>query len=177
MEEVLSEDEGNFLTVEHLKPVSKKGDNSEQNLMTCCYECNIARGVKSIRAFCTAYSYPLSSVRDRIKARRERHLDHFRLAAMILLGRSKNMGVLQPAEFVIRHDWRVKRQWGSSIDAEYWQHLQSQRHLFCEKCTAPVDKSTGVYTPPKHALAGTEASALSSLKEADWFLSDDEMLF
>lgn len=42
------------LTLDHLKPHSKAGDNHETNLVTCCHRCNSSRGNRAVRAFCRA---------------------------------------------------------------------------------------------------------------------------
>lgn len=39
------------LTLDHLKPYSKGGSNEATNLVTCCLECNSARGNRSYTAF------------------------------------------------------------------------------------------------------------------------------
>lgn len=35
-------------TLDHIQPVSKSGDNSYDNLVTCCLHCNSKRGAKPI---------------------------------------------------------------------------------------------------------------------------------
>lgn len=48
---------GNYkmtLSLDHKIPFSKKLDNSVDNLVICCYRCNIAKGTKSYEAFKTA---------------------------------------------------------------------------------------------------------------------------
>lgn len=47
-------EEGAQLSLDHLKPHSKGGSNSETNLVTCCTKCNSARGSRSLRGFCNA---------------------------------------------------------------------------------------------------------------------------
>lgn len=44
-------EEGAKLTLDHLKPHSRGGDNSETNLVTCCHRCNSSRGNRGWRAF------------------------------------------------------------------------------------------------------------------------------
>lgn len=39
------------LTLDHLKPYSLGGDNSETNLVTCCLRCNSARGNRPVATF------------------------------------------------------------------------------------------------------------------------------
>ncbi|MCP3681277.1 MAG: HNH endonuclease [bacterium] len=45
-------EDGGQLTLDHLKPRSKGGDNKETNLVTCCKKCNSSRGNRSVRSFC-----------------------------------------------------------------------------------------------------------------------------
>ena len=47
-----SVENGARLSLDHLKPYSKGGNNHETNLVTCCTRCNSARGNRSVRAFC-----------------------------------------------------------------------------------------------------------------------------
>lgn len=42
------------LTLDHLKPYSKKGDHDATNLVTCCHRCNSSRGNRSVTAFARA---------------------------------------------------------------------------------------------------------------------------
>lgn len=39
------------LSLDHLRPVSKGGDNKASNLVTCCVKCNRSRGVRSVTEF------------------------------------------------------------------------------------------------------------------------------
>ena len=43
--------EEDTLTLDHLKPHSKGGDNRATNLVTCCHKCNCSRGNRSVAAF------------------------------------------------------------------------------------------------------------------------------
>lgn len=47
----VSVESGAQLTLDHLKPHSKGGENSDANLVTCCKRCNSSRGNRSVRAF------------------------------------------------------------------------------------------------------------------------------
>jgi len=49
-----SVENGVKLSLDHLKPASKGGNNHETNLVTCCDRCNVSRGVRSVRSFCRA---------------------------------------------------------------------------------------------------------------------------
>jgi hypothetical protein len=48
------ENAGTILSLDHLKPHSKGGDNSERNLVTCCKRCNDSRGNRSVKKFAEA---------------------------------------------------------------------------------------------------------------------------
>lgn len=47
-------EDGVVLTLDHLKPQSKGGSNSEKNLVTCCGRCNSSRGHRSVKVFAVA---------------------------------------------------------------------------------------------------------------------------
>lgn len=47
-----SVEEGTQLSLDHVKPHSKGGSNSETNLVTCCFKCNSSRGNRALRTFC-----------------------------------------------------------------------------------------------------------------------------
>lgn len=49
-----SVENGASLSLDHVKPHSKGGDNHESNLVTCCERCNKSRGNRSLRAFTRA---------------------------------------------------------------------------------------------------------------------------
>ena len=40
------------LTLDHLKPYSKNGNNQPRNLVTCCLKCNSIRGNRPWKSFC-----------------------------------------------------------------------------------------------------------------------------
>lgn len=164
LQELLADTDGGFLVVDHVVPQAKGGNNAPSNLMTSCYACNLAKGLKSIAAFCREYNYSESKVRHRLYKRRRKSVDHYRVAVDILFGNSKNTPFVQPAEFVPHHDWRVRRQWGESIDSDYWEHLSAQAHLFCPVCTKPSSQLSA-------------SLDLSSLKEAEFYLEPDELPF
>ena len=42
----------NQITLDHVRPVSAGGSNSEHNLVTACRRCNCSRGNKPIAEFC-----------------------------------------------------------------------------------------------------------------------------
>lgn len=47
-------EDGASLSLDHVKPHSKGGDNHESNLVTCCERCNKSRGNRAVRTFCRA---------------------------------------------------------------------------------------------------------------------------
>ncbi|MBT7080176.1 MAG: HNH endonuclease [Chloroflexi bacterium] len=44
-------EDGAELSLDHLQPRSKDGNNSPQNLVTCCRKCNTARGNRPVAEF------------------------------------------------------------------------------------------------------------------------------
>lgn len=48
------EEDGIVLSLDHVKPDSKGGDNRSSNLVTCCRKCNSSRGNRPLRDFCKA---------------------------------------------------------------------------------------------------------------------------
>jgi 5-methylcytosine-specific restriction endonuclease McrA len=49
-----SVEDGIQLSLDHCKPYSKGGNNSEKNLVTCCAKCNSSRGNRSQAGFICA---------------------------------------------------------------------------------------------------------------------------
>ena len=49
-----SVEDGATLTLDHLNPCSRGGDNAPGNLVTACSRCNSSRGNRSVRSFCRA---------------------------------------------------------------------------------------------------------------------------
>lgn len=47
-------EDGAILTLDHITPHSKGGDNGAANLVTCCKRCNSSRGNRSLSAFARA---------------------------------------------------------------------------------------------------------------------------
>ncbi len=45
-------EDGERLTLDHVMPYSKGGDNSNGNLVTSCNRCNASRGNRSVASFC-----------------------------------------------------------------------------------------------------------------------------
>jgi len=55
-----SVENGAKLTLDHIKPHCKGGDNKETNLVTCCHRCNAARGARPVNQFATAIAQYLN---------------------------------------------------------------------------------------------------------------------
>jgi 5-methylcytosine-specific restriction endonuclease McrA len=49
-------EEGERLSLDHLSPASRGGQNDASNLVTCCSHCNSARGNRPLRTWCRAVS-------------------------------------------------------------------------------------------------------------------------
>ena len=49
-----SVEDGAYLTLDHLRPASKRGSNDPSNLVTACRRCNSSRGNRPVRPFCRA---------------------------------------------------------------------------------------------------------------------------
>lgn len=61
-----SVEDGTKLTLDHVKPHSKGGDNSETNLVTACQKCNSSRGNRSLSQFCKSVADYLNEDADDI---------------------------------------------------------------------------------------------------------------
>lgn len=67
-------EEGAQLSLDHLKPHSKKGCNGESNLVTSCKRCNFSRGDRSVKEFASAVvEYLGEGDPDEVVARIQRH--------------------------------------------------------------------------------------------------------
>lgn len=75
----LRDAEARELTLDHLKPRSKGGDDSEKNIVLACLRCNSARGNKPWRSYATGGAI------DRIENTRRRKLN-LKLAKAIIKG-------------------------------------------------------------------------------------------
>ena len=144
LDEVIKNDDGNYLTVDHVIPKSRGGTNKVTNLVTCCHFCNMNKARQTIKAFCEAQELDYSKVRGRLRRCRKRSVEKYREAAKVLLGFTP-WATINPK--VEDHDWIVRRAFGAnSVEAQYWEHLKSQQSLFCPTCNRPVDEK-GQYVP------------------------------
>ncbi|MDF1699580.1 MAG: HNH endonuclease signature motif containing protein [Planctomycetota bacterium] len=136
--ELIDEKGDNFLTVDHLKPRSKTSDpHAATNLATCCYDCNLLKLRKSVRAFCAERGLNYGAVRSRLARQRRKPLREYGPAADLLLGHTPGLRGLGIHQVVYDHDQLVKQQWRDDFDAEYWRHFSNQRDLFCRECGTP----------------------------------------
>lgn len=87
------EDNGTKLTLDHLKPHSKDGDNHPSNLLTACKRCNSARGNRSVASFTRAVSAytqePAEEILNRVRRNARRVL--LRAEAIKIISRRKNL--------------------------------------------------------------------------------------
>lgn len=54
-------DAGAMLTLDHIKPFSKRGKHHESNLVTACLKCNSSRGDRDLRTFVSAVAAYLNA--------------------------------------------------------------------------------------------------------------------
>lgn len=134
----------NFLTLDHFKPRSKGGRNDPENVVSCCYACNITKGRRSLASYCDAMGLGYNTVKSRARDRRRKPIEPYQEAARVLLGQLPGV---PPAPLVVDHDWLVKKQWQHNEDIEGWEHLGEQNELFCKSCGAPLDRD-GIHRPP-----------------------------
>jgi len=66
-------EEGERLTLDHLRPYSRGGSNAPANLVTSCAHCNSARGTRSVAAFARAVAEYTQQNAGEIVARIRRH--------------------------------------------------------------------------------------------------------
>lgn len=133
-QELVNDEAGeNFLTLDHIKPRHKGGSHEAGNVVTCCYECNIAKGRGTMKDLCATLSLPYARVRQRSYRVRSRDLEPFRAMARLALGQIDGFPVSTLAR---EHDYLVKKQWGSDFDAELWAHVVKSRQteMWCPTC-------------------------------------------
>ena len=74
-------EDGAILTLDHLRPRSRGGDNQAANLVTACKRCNSSRGNRTVAAFCRAVATYLDhgvtaeGIRRHVENCRRRKLD------------------------------------------------------------------------------------------------------
>ena len=147
LQQILLERSGNFLTLDHIHLRSKGGGHEAENLVTCCYHCNLSRARRTITKFAEHLGMGSSGLRSKVRRRALRDLELYRHAARMALGLIEGF----PAQkMVIDHDFLVRGQWQpENFDIQYWEHLQKEEVLFCPTCGGPKDHSPRepVYVP------------------------------
>ena len=72
------EEEDTILTLDHIMPRCKGGDNEACNLVTSCLRCNSARQARPLATFCRAVAeyvdHPVAEIEGRIRNARRRCL-------------------------------------------------------------------------------------------------------
>lgn len=137
--QVLKARDGNFLTLDHVLPQSKGGEHSPENMVTSCYDCNRARGSRSIAQFEKSRGLARQCLSRRVMRRCAKDIEPFREAARLALGEVPGFPI---SPTVLDHDFLVRGQWSSSdFDAAHWEHLRKQERLFCDGCGRPRDQT------------------------------------
>ena len=77
----------NKLTLDHLAPVSKGGNNKPTNLVTACMTCNCERGTKPWREYASKHV----GATGRIERQRRRSIRHLRPLARVALEQNGNV--------------------------------------------------------------------------------------
>lgn len=142
-----------ILHLDHIHPVSKGGDNSEDNLITSCFECNMGKGAKLLdrkpealkdkaariaetEAQIAGYSRILAKKRERIETEAwqviniftdegEIRKDWFRSVAMFI----EKLGVIETMEAM-----------DIAISAKSHNHETTQFKYFCGVCWKKIKK-------------------------------------
>ena len=84
-----SVEEETQLTLDHLKPYSKGGENNNQNLVTACKKCNSARGNRSVLGFCKAVAEYLD-------------IDHKEIYARVLNSRKRRINIKEAKRLIAK---------------------------------------------------------------------------
>ena len=132
LDQILGARDGNFLTLDHVKPKSQDGAHDPKNLVTACFNCNRARGRKSLIEFEKELGVPRQQLTAKVRRRCSKDIGPYREAARLALGELPGFPISQT---VLDHDFLVRSQWSSSdFDAQHWEHLRQQEKLFCPEC-------------------------------------------
>jgi len=73
------------VTLDHIRPHCKGGNNTAHNLVTCCRSCNSSRQETPVATFARRKGLNPSTIWGRISARRARDLAPFRRTAKELI--------------------------------------------------------------------------------------------
>ena len=140
---------GEFLTLDHVTPLTRGGDHSEWNVVTSCYHCNEIKQDRTLRAMADSMGVKATTLRSRIRDRRARPLDHYMEAARVLLGEVDGV----PMATIVNEGGRLANmqfRGGKDValymeEADYWNGSRSgdeharQADLFCRECGRPHD--------------------------------------
>lgn len=86
-------EEGASLSLDHVKPYSEGGSNSERNLVTCCAKCNSSRGNRPVADFAAAvagyvnHGVTAEDILSDIRSRTRRSLAPYKAEAKALVAR------------------------------------------------------------------------------------------
>ena len=75
------------LTLDHLRPASKGGDNRARNLVTACMDCNRERGARPWREYASKHVGAIG----RIQRQRRRSIRRLRASARVALEQTNNV--------------------------------------------------------------------------------------
>lgn len=123
----------NFLTLDHIRGRSGvPGEHLPENLVTACYECNIERGMQSLRSWCVSRGWSYAAVRSRAFKARAEGIERYREAAKLILGLVSGV---PRADLVSIMAWRARRQWAGWQERLEWaQDLET-----CDKCHRKIN--------------------------------------
>jgi len=88
-----SVEDGAVLTLDHVKPWSMGGSNSERNLVTCCAKCNSSRGNRPVEEFAAAvagyvnHGVTAESILSAIRSNTRKSLKPFKAEASEMIAR------------------------------------------------------------------------------------------
>lgn len=86
-------EEGASLSLDHVKPYSAGGSNSERNLVTCCAKCNSSRGNRPVADFAAAvaayvnHGVTAEAILSDIRSRTRMSLRPYKAEATALIAR------------------------------------------------------------------------------------------
>jgi len=86
-------EEGASLSLDHIKPYSNGGSNSERNLVTCCAKCNSSRGTRPVADFAAAvagyvnHGVTAEAILSDIRSRTRMSLRPYKAEATALIAR------------------------------------------------------------------------------------------
>ena len=151
-------EEGGFLTLDHIRPLSRGGTNHPSNLTTACYSCNTARKAKAIKVWWAeedrARSY--KAVLNAFSQARKRWAQDeraYRAQAHLLLG-TDGLGLSHHKPTAIAlNDERALAQW--QADPPEWlareiAENEAQQDALCVTCNRPNANIAIILRRPTH---------------------------